>query len=251
MTQREARSIGVIGAGVMGSGIAQSTATGGFETVCFDIDADALARGREHVREGRYGVDRGVSRGKLTRDEADAALARLTWSNDLERAAACDLVIECVPERLDLKIRLFRDLDRLAPETSILASNTSGFSIAALAAATDRPDRVAGWHWASPAVVMRFAEIVAAEQTSEKTLEVLRETARRCGKNPIVVRDNAMAWGFVANRIYAAMLREAQRVIDDGVCDAAGVNQLMVDCFNWPVGPFAMVRGASEGWTQE
>ena len=104
---------------------------------------------------------------------------------------------------------------------------------------------------ASPAVVMRFAEIVAADQTSEKTLEVLCETARCCGKNPIVVRDNAMAWGFVANRIYAAMLREAQRVIDDGVCDAAGVNQLMVDCFNWPVGPFAMVRGASEGWTQE
>lgn len=251
MTNTSPRTIGVIGAGVMGSGIAQTTATAGFDTVCFDIAKDALLRGQDAVATGRYGFERGVERGKLSREAADAALSRLTFSDDFERACATDLVIECVPERLDLKIRTFRDLDRRAPESTILASNTSGFSIAALAAATDRPGQVIGWHWASPPVVMPFAEVVRAEPTRDETVATVCDTAKRCGKNPIVVKDTAMAWGFVANRIYGAMLREAQRVIDDGVSDAASINQLMVDCFNWPVGPFAMVRGATEGWKEE
>ena len=117
-----------------------------------------------------------------------------------------DLVIEAVPERIDVKIEVFRDLDAIAPEATILASNTSGLPITALAAATDRPDRVIGWHWASPAPVMRLAEIVVTPQTSEETIDAVTEAARRCGKNPIVVKDNPMAWGFVANRVYFAMV---------------------------------------------
>lgn len=251
MNGKKELRVGVIGAGVMGSGIAQCAANAGFETLCYDLDAAALERGREKVVHGRYGLERAVERGKIDRASADAALARLAFTNDLEQAAAVDLVVECVPERLDLKIRTFRDLDRRAPPGAILASNTSGFSIAALAAATDRPEFVVGWHWASPAVVMRLAEIVRSDQTRDETVETVCEVARRCGKNPIVVRDTAMAWGFVANRIYAAMLREAQRVIDDGISDAASINQLMVDGFNWPVGPFAMVEGASDGWSEK
>jgi 3-hydroxybutyryl-CoA dehydrogenase len=238
----------VLGAGVMGSGIAQVTATAGHPTVCYDIDPDALARGREHVVAGRYGLDRGVERGKLDREQADAALARLTFSSSFDDAAAADLVIEAVPERLDLKIRVFRDLDRVAPQAAILASNTSGFPIAALAAATDRPDRVIGWHWASPAPVMRLAEIVRARDTSDATADAVCDLASQCGKNPIVVRDMPTTWGFVANRVYAAMLREAQRVVDDGVATREQVDQLMVDCFRWPVGPFGMVGGAVSGW---
>ncbi len=245
------RRVGVIGAGVMGSGIAQSLATAGFETRCYDIDAGALESGQANVTTGRYGLERGVERGKLDREAADAALARLAFTADLEHAADVDLVVECVPERLDLKIRTFRDLDRLAPDHTVLASNTSGFSIAAIAAATDRPGSVVGWHWASPAVVMRFAEIVRTEETLDSAVKTVCEAAARCGKNPIVVRDQAMAWGFVANRVYGAMLREAQRVVDDGVADHAAINQLMVDCFNWPVGPFAMVQGATQGWNEE
>ena len=98
---------------------------------------------------------------------------------------------------------------------------------------------------------MHFAEIVRTEETLDSAVEIVCEAATRCGKNPIVVRDQAMAWGFVANRVYGAMLREAQRVVDDGVADRAEINQLMVDCFNWPVGPFAMVQGATEGWNEE
>jgi 3-hydroxybutyryl-CoA dehydrogenase len=241
--------IGVLGAGVMGSGIAQVTAKAGYDTVCYDVDATALAQGREHVINGRHGFESGVARQKLTREEADAALARLAFTDRFDDAAAADLVIEAVPERIDLKIRVFRDLDRAAPETTILASNTSGFPIAALAASTDRPDRVIGWHWASPAPVMRLAEIVRTRDTSEETIEVVREVATACNKHPIVVNDTAMSWGFVTNRVYFAMIVEAQKVVHEGVATADEVDQLMVDCFRWPAGPFGMVKGATEGWS--
>lgn len=241
--------IGVLGAGVMGSGIAQVTAAAGYETVCYDIDADALGRAREHVTTGRYGLERGVERGKLTREDADAALARLTFSSSFEEAAATELVIEAVPERIELKVRVFRDLDRAAPDTTILASNTSGFPIAALAGATARPALVIGWHWASPAPVMRMAELVATRETADTTIATVREAAAKCGKNPIVVNDAPTSWGFVANRVYFAMVREANQVVAEGVAAADDVDQLMMDCFRWPTGPFGMVKGATGGWT--
>jgi 3-hydroxybutyryl-CoA dehydrogenase len=241
--------IGVLGAGVMGAGIAQVTAAAGYETCCYDVAAEALEAAREHVTAGRYGLDSSVARSKLTREEADAALARLTFTGSFEAAADTDLVIEAIPERLDLKIRVFRDLDRIAAEGTILASNTSGFPIQALAAATDRPDKVIGWHWASPAPVMKLAEIVATRDTAEATTETVREVATRCGKHPVVVRDTAMAWGFVANRVYFAMVAEAQRVVNEGIASADEVDQLMVDCFRWPAGPFGMMGGAGSGWS--
>ena len=240
--------IGVIGAGVMGSGIAQTTATFGFTTVCCDISKEALEKARADVVGGRFGFERAIERGKLTREAAEAARERLSFTEDFTAAASCDLVIECVPERLDLKVRTLRQLDAAAPAHAILASNTSGFPIAALAAATERPERVIGWHWASPPVVMKFAEIVVTEATGADAKRIVCETAEACGKHPVVVKDNPMAWGFVANRIYAAMLREAARVVDEGVATHDEVNQLMVECYNWPVGPFAMVKGAGSGW---
>jgi 3-hydroxyacyl-CoA dehydrogenase len=240
--------IGVIGAGVMGGGIAQSTAAAGYETVCTDIAPAALDEARRDAENGRYGLAGAVARGKLSAAEADAARARIEWSPKFEEAASCDLVIECVPEKLDLKLRVFRDLDAAAPAHAILASNTSGFPIAAMAGATARAARVIGWHWASPAYVMRFAEIVVTADTSEAARDRVCEVATRCGKNPVVVQDQPLAWGFVANRIYGAMLREAGRVVQEGVATHEEVNQLMVDCFRWPVGPFAMVKGAGSGW---
>ena len=244
----DVKKVGVLGAGVMGGGIAQVTATAGYETVCYDVDAGALDAGREHATTGRYGLERGVERGKVTREQADAALARLTFTGSFDEAAAADLVVEAVPERLELKVRVFRDLDRVAPDTTILASNTSGFSIAGLASATDRADRVIGWHWASPAPVMRLAEIVSTRETSDETVATVKDVASACGKNPVVVRDTPMAWGFVTNRVYFAMVAEAQKVVDDGIATADEVDQLMTDCFRWPTGPFGMVQGAGSGW---
>lgn len=240
--------VGVIGAGVMGGGIAQSLALAGEEVVCTDIAPAALETARRDAEEGRFGLGGAVARGKLTAEAAQAARERIRYTESFDEASACDLVIECVPEKLDLKLRVFRQLDDAAPARTILASNTSGFPIAAMAGATRRPERVIGWHWASPAFVMKFAEIVVTEDTDDAVRDTVVELARRCGKNPVVVRDAPMAWGFVANRIYGAMLREAARVVDEGVATHEEVNQLMVDCFRWPVGPFAMVRGARSGW---
>ena len=240
--------IGVIGAGVMGGGIAQCVAAAGYPTVCTDVAPKALDAARRDAEQGRFGLAGAVQRGKLSAADADAARGRITWTGDFAAAAACDLVVECVPEKLETKLRVFRDLDRAAPAHAILTSNTSGFPIAAMAGATARPERVLGWHWASPAFVMRLAEIVVTGATAADATEAVTAVAARCGKNPVVVKDNPMAWGFVANRIYFAMLREASRVVEEGVATHEQVNQLMVDCYRWPVGPFAMVKGATSGW---
>ncbi len=155
--------VGVLGAGVMGAGIAQVVATAGYETVCYDVDAGALERALEHVTTGRYGMERGVERGKLSRADADATIARLTFTASFDDAARTDVVIEAIPERLELKQQVFSDLDAAAPAGTILATNTSGFPIAQISGATARPELVIGWHWASPPVVMRLAEIIRGE----------------------------------------------------------------------------------------
>jgi 3-hydroxybutyryl-CoA dehydrogenase len=243
--------VGVLGAGVMGAGIAQVTATAGYETVCYDIDAEALARGLEHVTTGRYGFERGVERGKLTRDDADAARERLRFTASFDEAANVDLVVEAVPEKLELKQQVFHDLDATAPADTILASNTSGFPIGQIAEVTERPELVIGWHWASPPAVMRLAEIVRTDATSDATVQTIVDVATACGKNPVVITDAPSgAWGFVANRVYMAMIQEANRCVDEGIATREQVDALMVDCFRWPVGPFGMVQGATSGWGQ-
>ncbi|MEA3018538.1 MAG: hypothetical protein QOI47_62 [Actinomycetota bacterium] len=241
--------IGVLGAGVMGAGIAQVLAIAGHDVACHDVSAEAVAKGREGVDTGRFGVRGAVDRGKLTASEADAALARLRFTDQLDALDDVDIVIEAVPERLDLKISVFRDLDRRCKPSAILASNSSGFPIQALAAATDRPGLVVGWHWASPAPVMKFAEIVRAPGTSDATIATITRIAAAAGKNPVVVQDTAMSWGYVANRVYFAMVREAGRVVQEGIATREELDQLMVDCFRWPTGPFGMTRGAGTGWT--
>jgi 3-hydroxybutyryl-CoA dehydrogenase len=243
--------VGVLGAGVMGAGIAQVTATAGYETVCYDVDAGALERAREHVTTGRYGVERGVERGKLSRADADAAIGRLSFTASFDEAASTDVVIEAVPEKLELKQQVFRDLDAAAPEGTILASNTSGFPIRDIARVTSRPELVIGWHWASPPVVMRLAEIIRNDATTDATTQTIVDLALACDKNPVVITDSPSGtWGFVANRVYGAMIREANAAVEEGIATREQVDMLMVDCFRWPVGPFGMVQGATSGWGQ-
>ncbi|MCY4194755.1 MAG: 3-hydroxyacyl-CoA dehydrogenase family protein [bacterium] len=240
--------IGVIGSGVMGSGIAQVMAVAGHPVVAFDLNPDVVAAAPGLVAEGRFGISGAVARGKMTEQEAEAALARIHFTADRDAATAVDVIIEAVPERLDLKIQLFRDLDRQCPGHTILASNSSGYPVQALAVATDRPDRVIGWHWASPPPVMKLAEIVRAPQTSDETADAVCRLAAGAGKNPVVIKDSAMSWGYVTNRVYGAMIREANAVVAEGVASREEIDQLMVDCFRWPSGPYGMVSGATSGW---
>ena len=213
--------------------------------------AKEYRRGEEHVTTGRYGFARGVERGKLTKEAADAARARLSFTQSFDDAANVDVVIEAVPEKLELKQQVFRDLDAIAPAATIFASNTSGFPIGQIAEVTQRPELVIGWHWASPPLVMRLAEIVRGPATSDATVATIVELATACNKNPVVIKDSPDGtWGFVANRVYMRMIKEANACIDEGIATREQVDMLMVDCFRWPVGPFGMVQGASSGWGQ-
>jgi 3-hydroxybutyryl-CoA dehydrogenase len=244
------RRIVVVGAGIMGSGIAQVFASAGFAVTLADLQAVALEKAMLRIEQGRYGLRRAVELKKLDAEDLRQTLARIDVTVDTKTAAAqADLVVEAVFERLDLKIRLFRELDRVAPAHCILASNSSGFPITALAAVTDRPDRVIGWHWASPAPIMKLAEIVVHAETSALTRDTVVGVAHASGKNPVVVRDHPTAYGYVADRLLFALMREAREVVRDGVASEEQVDTLVKDCFRWPVGPFEMGAGVtSRGW---
>jgi 3-hydroxybutyryl-CoA dehydrogenase len=240
--------IGVLGAGVMGGGIAQVMALAGHPVVCADVNQEALDKAQGALTKGRYGLAGAVERGLLSQPEADAAAGRVSYGIGIPALGSVDLVIEAVPERLELKIEVFQELDSTVPAGAILASNSSGLAITALAGATSRPGLVIGWHWASPAPVMKLAEIVRTPWTSEETIATVVRLAGDAGKNPIVVKDQPRTWGYVANRVYAAMSREARQVVNEGIASAEEVDQLMVDCFRWPTGPLGMGRGARSGW---
>ena len=240
--------IGVAGAGVMGSGIAQVMALSGCEVVCRDIDEEVLNTASVSVDSGRFGVRSAVERGKLTDEEANNALQRLRFTTETKDFDDLDLIIEAIPERFDLKVSFWKELDETASDRTIYASNASGFPIAEMAAVTKRSDRFVGWQWASPAPLMKLAEIVRGRETSQETLDTVVSLAESAGKNPIVISDTETNWGYVTNRVYCAMVKEASAVVNEGIADRDQIDQLMTDCFRWPSGPFGMTRGATSGW---
>ena len=240
------RTVAVFGAGVMGAGIAQALAVGGCIVRLTDISPKAIAAGMERIEHGRFGLARAVARGKLDAAAASAALARIQpTASDADACAGVDAVVEAIPEDLTLKCSLFRRVDALAPPHAILASNTAGLPITALAWATGRPDRVIGWHWAQPAPIMRLAEIITHPSCTPSTIELICDVARRCDKNPVVIKDQPEIWGFVANRINRAVRIEAARVVAEGIATEDQVDTIMKDCFRWPMGPFEMQRPGS------
>jgi 3-hydroxybutyryl-CoA dehydrogenase len=242
-------SVVVVGAGVMGSAIGQVLAVAGLTVVCVDRSRQQLETAQHSMRAGRYGLERAAQRGKISVAEAEQALRRLTFSDDLEAAAShTDLVIEAVPEDLDVKLHVFERLGKAAAPRAVLASNTSGLPLAALAAASQRPERVLAWHWASPAQVSRFAEIATTPRTADWVVRAIVGLAEQCGKEPVVIAENPRAWGFVANRIFFAAVREAERVRDEGLASEQEIDTLMRNAYAWPSGPFGVVKGATEGW---
>ncbi len=246
----EITSVGVIGGGVMGSGIAQALAVGGCRVTVRDLNEQLVEKSRATIVDGRYGLNRGVERGKTTREEADAALGRLSFTTNLADLKSVDLVIEAVPEDLELKRKVFAELDGAVGPEAIFASNTSGLAIADISKAVSesRRPRFIGMHWFSPAPVMKLVELVHAPETAAETVEALEDLCQRAGKVSIRVKDAPGRYGFVANRIYFAAVREAQKVLEEGIASVDDVNKAMVYGFNWPVGPLAMVAGATKGW---
>jgi len=243
-------TVGVIGGGVMGSGIAQALAVGGCRVTVRDLNEQLIEKSKQTIVEGRYGLERGVERGKTTREDADAALARLSWTTSVGDLKDVDLVVEAVPEDLELKKKVFVELDGTLKPGAIFASNTSGLAISDLnkAVSEARRPKFIGMHWFSPAPVMKLVEIVHAPETAEETVQALESLCQRSGKVSIRVKDAPGRYGFVANRIYFAAVREAQKVLEEGIASAEDINKAMVSGFNWPVGPLAMIEGATKGW---
>jgi 3-hydroxybutyryl-CoA dehydrogenase len=244
------KTIGVVGGGVMGSGIAQALAVGGAQVTIRDVNDEMIAKSRSTIVDGRYGLERGVERGKTSREDADAALARLSWTTDIKDLAKVDLVIEAVPEDLELKKKVFGELDGIVEAGAIFASNTSGLAISDLnkAVSEARRPRFIGMHFFSPAPVMKLVEIIHAPETGEETIVAIEEMCARAGKATVRVKDAPGKYGFIANRIYFAAVREAQAVLKEGIATPEDINKAMVFGFNWPVGPLAMIEGATKGW---
>ncbi|MER5552298.1 3-hydroxyacyl-CoA dehydrogenase family protein [Streptomyces sp. NPDC002793] len=229
-----ARKLAVIGAGLMGSGIAQVSAQAGWDVVLRDVTDEALARGRGGI-EASYG--KFVAKGKLEAADAEAALARITTTTDLDAVADADVVVEAVFEKLEVKHEIFRTLDQVVREDAVLASNTSAIPITKIAAVTEHPERVVGVHFFSPVPMMRLCELVRGYKTSDETLATAREFAESVGKTCIVVnRDVA---GFVTTRLISALVVEAAKLYESGVASAEDIDTACKLGFGHAMGPLA------------
>ena len=225
----------MVGAGTMGRGIAQVAARAGYEVLLHDIDEARVEGGLSGVRDG---LARGVAHGKLSEEEREEALARLRGTTDLGRSAVqADLVIEAVPEELDLKLETFRRLDAAASDGTILATNTSSLSVCRIAEATNRPGLVVGMHFFNPVPAMPLVEIVRGSTTSPGVIEAVRATAVRMGKETIVVRDSP---GFATSRLGVALGLEAMRMLEEGVASAADIDRAMELGYGHPMGPLRL-----------
>ncbi|MDX2705147.1 3-hydroxyacyl-CoA dehydrogenase family protein [Streptomyces sp. PA03-6a] len=229
-----AKKLAVIGAGLMGSGIAQVSAQAGYEVVLRDITDEALARGKGGI-EASY--EKFVAKGKLTAQDAAAALARITTTTDLDAAADADIVVEAVFEKIEVKQEIFRALDKIAKADAVLASNTSAIPITKIAAVTERPESVVGTHFFSPVPLMQLCELVRGYKTGDATLARAKAFAEEIGKTTIVVnRDVA---GFVTTRLIAALVVEATKLYESGVATAEDIDIACKLGFGHAMGPLA------------
>jgi 3-hydroxybutyryl-CoA dehydrogenase len=228
-------TVGVLGCGLMGSGIAQVAATAGFRTVARDVSDALLERGRGAIRKS---LDKLVEKAKLEPARRDAALGRLELVTDLAALRDCDLIIEAVTEDLELKNRLWRELDGLCPPTTIFASNTSSLSIAEMAAATSRPDRFVGLHFFNPVPLMPLVEVVRSVRTSAETFERALGFSRRLGKEPIAALDRS---GFIVNLLLVPYLLDAVRALEHGVASINDIDRGMQLGCGHPMGPLTLL----------
>lgn len=225
--------IAVIGAGTMGNGIAHVCALGGLDVTLIDSDAGAIDRA---VATIGVNLARQVAKGRITESRRAETLARVA-PGQLEDVARADLVIEAVPEIARLKYEIFAEVDRLAPERAVLASNTSSISITAMAACTDRPGQVIGMHFMNPVPIMQLVEVIRGLRTSDATTRSVMDLSRALGKTPVEVRDFP---GFVSNRILAPMINEAVFALMEGVAEAEAIDTVMKLGMNHPMGPLAL-----------
>jgi 3-hydroxybutyryl-CoA dehydrogenase len=226
--------IAVIGAGTMGNGISQAFAVAGVNVVMTDVAQAQLERGTAAISGS---LDRLVKKEKMTAEAKAAAMGRIRGATDLAAIKDCGLVIEAATENLELKLKIFRQLDEAAPRDAVIASNTSSISITRLAAATKRPDRVIGMHFFNPVPVMALVELIRGLQTSNETYAVAEAAAKKVGKSPVQVRNSP---GFVVNRMLCPMINEAIFALAEGLATPEQIDEAMKLGANHPIGPLAL-----------
>ena len=231
----EIKKICVLGAGLMGSGIAQVSAEAGFEVSMRDIE-DRFVQGGLNMIKKNY--ERAISKGKMTKEQADALFSKIKGTLDVAEAVkGAQVVIEAVIENMDLKKQVYKELDQFSAKDTILATNTSGLSITEIASMTKRPEKVVGMHFFNPVPVMKLVEIIKGQSTSEETFAVIKALAEKLGKTPITVNE---APGFAVNRILVPMINEAIFVLQEGIASAEDIDKGMVLGANHPIGPLAL-----------
>jgi len=229
------RKIGVLGCGLMGSGIAEVAAKAGFETVVREVSHDLLEKGLGRIR-GSLG--KAVEKGKLAAEERDATLGRLKGTVDFTDLAGCDLVVEAIVENLDEKQRVYAAADAVLAESAILASNTSSLTVTQLAMATARPSRFVGLHFFNPVPVMKLVEVVQTLMTDEAVLDDVTGFCRAIGKEPVRCRDNS---GFIVNRLLVPYILDAIRAYEEGVGSVEDIDKAMQLGCGYPMGPFTLL----------
>ncbi len=226
--------IGVVGAGQMGNGIAQTAAAAGFSVTCSDINEAAIARGRSTVAGS---LARLVKKGALTIESADAIAAKIAWTTALDAHADADLIVEAASENVDLKLRIFAELDRVAKPGAILASNTSSISITKIASSTKRPESVVGMHFMNPVPLMQLVELIRGMQTTDEVYAAVKACAETMGKTTVLGRDMP---GFIVNRVLMPYINEAAQALFEGIGTVEDIDIAMKLGTNVPMGPLTL-----------
>lgn len=229
------RKVGVLGCGLMGSGIAQISAAAGFETIVREVEQGALDKGMKGIRKS---LDKFVEKGKMTAEDHKAALDRLSTTTQISDMADCDIVIEAIVENVAIKKEVYAELDRVVKKDAIFASNTSSLTITELSMATARPAQFVGLHFFNPVPMMKLVEVVRTILTSDEAFQRAFDFARAIGKDPVACRDNS---GFIVNRLLVPYLLDAIRAYEEGVGSIADIDKGMVLGCGYPMGPFTLL----------
>ncbi len=255
MKLEDIKCIGILGAGVMGGGIAQCAIQTGKKVIVRDLTDEICDNARDVILNARFGFNKAVELGKMTEEARDQAMALLSFTTNVEDLKDCDLIIEAIGggddgaiENKPLKLNVWAEMDAIVKKEAVFASNTSMFTIADLAEVTTRKDRFIGMHLFSPANIMKLVEVTRTEDTTDDVVQLIVDLSESWGKTPISLKDVPGDTGFIGNRIMAAVRKEALELIEEGVGTAEDVNLAMTLGFRWPAGPFPQGPNARSGW---
>ncbi|MCB1646307.1 MAG: 3-hydroxyacyl-CoA dehydrogenase family protein [Pseudomonadales bacterium] len=250
MQKEDIKHIGVVGGGVMGGGIAQVLAVAGYRVTIRDISEQAVEDSRQAIVEGKWGVKRAVEKGKMGFDNALQVIELISYSTDIQDLSDCDLIIEAVPEKMEIKQAVFSELDGIVKPSAIFTSNTSGLVIQEIAEAVsaDRRQRFLGMHFSNPVPVMTMCEIITTPQADQNAIDAVVAVAAASKRAISMVRDAPGTYGFILNRVFAAAAREARKIVEDGLATPEDVDKAMMTGRNWPAGFFGHRGGIGKQW---